>query len=176
MLSRQFLGQLRRAFAGPAQGGHGVAARGGIDQPLQGFPQARIGLRQRPTPATRRSHACRSDHPTLRRKLQLLQSSHDRGAREAGGSSHQRNPAPAGIPRFRSRPLPPPPLVQFDRDQPKLVANPCLDFGILHAQVIAASAASTNTNLSKLFFRPALVAAGAWACGWTSDSAIAVSL
>src|SRR5208337_1699469 len=141
---------------GPAQRRHGVAARGRIDQPLQGLQQARIGLNQCPAPTTRRPHACCSDKPTLRRTFQVLQSSHDRGPRQAGGSSHQRNPAPANIPRFRRRPLPASPLVQFDGDQTELAANPCLDLRILHAQVIASSATITNTNLSKLFFRPAL--------------------
>jgi hypothetical protein len=44
---RQGIRQIPGALASPQQRGHGIAAGGGIDQPLQVVKQAGIGLRQR---------------------------------------------------------------------------------------------------------------------------------
>jgi hypothetical protein len=147
VLLRQFLGQFGSALAGPTQRGHGIAARRGVDQPFQSLQQTRIRLRQFPASAARRSYPCRCNRSAFRRKLQFLQSRHDCRTRQARGSGHQRNPAPTNVTCFCRGPLPTPPLVQFDRDQTKLAANPCLDFCALHAQVIAFFAIFTNTNL-----------------------------
>ncbi len=144
---RQFLGQFGRALAGPAQRRHGIATRGGFDQSFQGLQQPRIRFSQRPAPASRAPNT-RSSHRTgLRWLLQVLDSCHDRGTREAGGSRHQRNAAPANLLGLNRRPLPAPALVQFDGDKTILAADPCLDFRILHATVIADSAEVAKVNL-----------------------------
>ena len=117
-LRLQGLRQPRRSPACPAQRTHRIPPRDRIQLALQGRPQLRVPLAQRPAPAQAAPHAdpaarCTgSSPPSISRRHRP-----HRVARQAGRIRHRGNPASANRPPFHSRPQAPRPLIQH-RPQP----------------------------------------------------------
>jgi len=107
--------QVARAFRGPFQRRHGIAARDGIDETLQVGQKRRVGLRQRLAPGTLAPDAAKklAVGRCLRRiATQFPQPISDGAARDPRRLENRLDPAPPGRQRLRRRKAPPTPFIQ----------------------------------------------------------------
>jgi len=156
VLPPEFLGQLARTLARPAQGRFRMASRRRIDQRIQGFQQSGIRFRQRLATAARTANP--NAHDLLGVSLAILHFAGphgDRVACQARSDRYRGHATPAQVRGFGSGPLPAHPLVHH-RDQCQILLSNPFDRGrILHAPTIPETPKTGNTNLLKLFFRGA---------------------
>ena len=133
ILPSQLLRQTSSTLAGPAKWGLGIATGRRFQQRLQRRQQSRVGLCQRSSASSRRTHPSRPSRTLRDRLVQFSQPGGDRRARQSRGVGHERHSTPARFPRFCRRPLSSPPLVHFGKQRLVFPLNPCKCLGVFHA-------------------------------------------
>jgi hypothetical protein len=147
-LTCQFVRQLRRAFARPAQRRLGISSRDRIDQLFQRGLQFVVRIRASLPPRSRCTQALGHRYRRFSRsRLQLPQSLANRVRRHSNRCSNGFNATPSIRPSFSGRPLSAHPLVHHGCERLKLFGNPPYDTRVLHSRRIQ----STISKSGKLF-------------------------